>query len=239
MADIHMVDVLYLYKLAFPNGKLYIGITNSPQRRFYQHTKRKSNHPCANAIRKYGHENVFMEILAIGHKNYIKECEIRAISVFNTTNPQNGYNLHPGGTLGAIKGCVVNDETKAKISQSLLGHNVSEETREKLRQANVGKTISDDVKAKISQAGVGNSNAAGHHHDAETRLKISQSLMGNTHTLGFHHTDETRAKMSVSHTGRKRAPFTEEHKARISAAKKGTQLIDGCFVKLQECELHP
>jgi group I intron endonuclease len=42
-------------------------------------------------------------------------------------------------------------ETKNKISRSLMGHAVSDETKEKLRIANAGKKLSDETKEKIRQ----------------------------------------------------------------------------------------
>ncbi len=38
---------------------------------------------------------------------------------------------------------------------------------------------------------------------------------------GRHHTDEARARMSAAHLGKKRAPFSEEHRRHISEAMKG------------------
>lgn len=48
-----------IYKLNFPNGKIYIGLSNDIKRRMYEHnnTNRLKNHyntPCDLAIQKYG-----------------------------------------------------------------------------------------------------------------------------------------------------------------------------------------
>lgn len=42
-------------------------------------------------------------------------------------------------------------------------------------------------------------------------------------TLGYKHTDEAKTKISESLKGRKRGPFSEEHKRKLSEAKKGKQ----------------
>ena len=51
----------------------------------------------------------------------------------------------------------------------------------------------------------------GFKHSPETIAKLT----------GKKHSEESKRKMSESKKGKKRAPFTEEHKARISAARKG------------------
>ncbi len=92
-----------LYKLTFPNGKSYIGITkHSLEHRIKIHIRAsRSGRKLAiyNAIRKYG------------------------------TFGDGGYNLIDGGegTLG--RSFTVSEETKAKISASLTGMKLTEEQR--------------------------------------------------------------------------------------------------------------
>jgi group I intron endonuclease len=43
------------------------------------------------------------------------------------------------------------EETKNKISEKLMGHDVSEKTKEKLKIANLGKRFSEETKKKLSQ----------------------------------------------------------------------------------------
>ena len=52
--------------------------------------------------------------------------------------------------------------------------------------------------------------------------KKRPEMSGENHPLyGRHHTQETREKMSASRRGKKRAPFTEEHRANISKSRTG------------------
>jgi hypothetical protein len=71
------------------------------------------------AIQKYGWENFKHEIL---FEDLTKEeaCkkEIELISIYNSTNPTNGYNLSTGGEGGGAGVCV-SEETKQKISEIL------------------------------------------------------------------------------------------------------------------------
>ena len=53
-------------------------------------------------------------------------------------------------------------------------------------------------------------------HSEHTRLHNK----GNKHFYGKHHSEDTRNKISDSMKGIKRAPFSEEHKRRISEAAK-------------------
>lgn len=80
------------------NGKLYIGQTIHPDRRWTEH-KQKARHgqdlfPIHLAIKKYGEENFLFEIIE-WTENYDDE-EKRLIKEFNTICP-NGYNIGEGG----------------------------------------------------------------------------------------------------------------------------------------------
>ena len=91
-----------IYKLNYPNGKIYIGQSNDIKRRMYEHNNinRLQNHynaPCDLAIQKYGRfEEV--EILEIVEDNtQLNEKEQYWIQFYNSNNKEIGYNLTPGG----------------------------------------------------------------------------------------------------------------------------------------------
>lgn len=97
----------YLYKITNKvNDKLYIGITNNPDRRKNQHWnfENRFNGKTINilyqAMRKYGTENFNFEVICIGSKEYILDLEIKAISAYKTTEKKFGYNIKPGGDSG-------------------------------------------------------------------------------------------------------------------------------------------
>lgn len=87
----------YLYKITnLINGKVYIGQTVNPKRRWYTHQRRKDGCPkLYAAINKYGADNFRFEILVIGSKEYINNLESLAIEKFDSM--ENGYNIRPGG----------------------------------------------------------------------------------------------------------------------------------------------
>ena len=81
------------------NGKVYIGITmNQPEIRWGRNGSGYSRQQFGHAISKYGWENFSHEIL---YKNLSQEQafqkEIELISLYDSTNPQKGYNLAKGG----------------------------------------------------------------------------------------------------------------------------------------------
>lgn len=95
----------YLYKITNNiNNKVYIGHTSDPKRRKSQHFYKKvvnTKSIIRQAVDKYGADNFKFEVICIGDKNYVIELEVKAISLYRTTEKQFGYNIKPGGEVGA------------------------------------------------------------------------------------------------------------------------------------------
>ena len=90
---------MQLYRLSFPNGKKYIGITSrTVQERFNAHCHPSQNrNPCQHAIHKYGKENVKVTILAeCNNWELLCLAEFEAIEKYQAFG-KNGYNLTLGG----------------------------------------------------------------------------------------------------------------------------------------------
>jgi group I intron endonuclease len=148
-----------LYKLTFPNGKSYIGITkHSIEHRIKIHIRAsRSGRKLAiyNAIRKYGEDSFKVQVLAMDNPDNLPMLEISAIKRYGTFGV-GGYNLTAGGegTLG--RSFTVSEETKQKISISRIGkrpdYQHSDETKRKISERNKGKVISEESKAKMSAA---------------------------------------------------------------------------------------
>ena len=96
-----------LYRLSFPSGKKYYGITKHYAQRMREHAldSRAPSYAVHFAIRKYGWENVTKEILCEGSRNIVCQLEISAIATDNTRLP-NGYNGTPGGDGGGVPASV-------------------------------------------------------------------------------------------------------------------------------------
>jgi group I intron endonuclease len=225
-----------LYRLDFPNGKAYTGITTRTMKaRFAQHqyvaSRAKTN--CAavySAWRKYGAPE--LTVLAIVEDEDLFETEKRAVAVFGTLAP-GGYNLTEGGEAGcsqhpearakiaaAAAGRTHSAAARAKLSAAATGRKQSPEAIAKTASANRGKTVSDATRAKISAAKRGRKQSPetiakrgaanrGQKHSAETRDKIGDAHRGKTVS------DATRARISAAN----RSP-SPETRAKLSAAAK-------------------
>lgn len=138
------------------NGKNYIGITKQePKKRWGANgCNYKSSPHFYLAIQKYGWDNFEHNILFTNltkEEACLKEQEL--IKQFNSMNREFGYNSTFGGDI-----FIMNEETKQKISQSLmgnkngLGHPCSEEKKKKISEAQKGKKFTEEHKQKLSEA---------------------------------------------------------------------------------------
>lgn len=105
-----------LYKLVFPNGKPYIGITRTTALlRLKEHARKPRKTPCYRAIQKYGKENIKVIVLA-NCDNWELLClaEQEAIEKHNTlVSNGKGYNITFGGE-GAL---TVQEQGEARIAR--------------------------------------------------------------------------------------------------------------------------
>ena len=138
------------------NGKIYIGITSrNPEERWGNNgCNYKSSPHFYAAIQKYGWDNFEHNILFINltkEQACLKEQEL--IREFNSMNREFGYNSTSGGEF-----FVMNEETKQKISQSMmgnqnnLGHICSEEKKKKISESQKGRQLTEEHREKLSQA---------------------------------------------------------------------------------------
>lgn len=137
------------------NGKVYIGITSQkPEQRWRNGEGYKSSPHFYSAIQKYGWDNFEHNILFVEltkEQACLKEQEL--IKEFNSMNKEYGYNSTSGGDI-----FVMNEETKQKISQALmgnqnnLGHSCSEEKKKKISEAQKGREFTEEHKQKLSEA---------------------------------------------------------------------------------------
>ena len=91
-----------VYKINYPNGKIYIGISNDIKRRMYEHnnTMRLLSHPqqpCDLAIKKYGKIDEIEILELVKDYNILLEREKYWIAYYHATDRNVGYNISPGG----------------------------------------------------------------------------------------------------------------------------------------------
>ncbi len=138
------------------NGKVYIGITiQKPEQRWGNNgCNYKSSPHFYSAIQKYGWNNFEHNILFQGltkEEACLKEQEL--IKHYNSMNRNFGYNSTSGG-----EAFVMNEETKQKISQALMGnkngagHPCLEEKKKRISEAQKGREFTEEHKKKLSEA---------------------------------------------------------------------------------------
>ena len=109
-----------VYKITGPDGKVYIGQTGLPLkirwRKGYHLSDKSARGVIKEAMLKYGKENFSIEPLC---ENLTQEgaweLEAKFIELYDSMNPEKGYN---GKTGGRDKGCKMNEAAKQKIIQN-------------------------------------------------------------------------------------------------------------------------
>lgn len=172
-----------VYKHTSPNGKVYIGITKQePQKRWKNGRGYSNSVRFMNAINKYGWDSFTHEVLAEGISKVEAEVmEVRLIALYDSTNPENGYNLASGGNANTP-----NAETKSKISKSVQRAWSDSETRDRIVDGMNGVKRSDESKANISSA------QRKRFARPEERLRVSERQVGKTKS------EESKQKTSES-----------------------------------------
>lgn len=111
-----------IYKIEHKvNHMIYIGQTyRTFNERLAEHLKTKRNYHVDNALRKYGVQNFYLDVLEEVEDNLLDERERYWIEFYDCVSPK-GYNNTYGGEGGKMS-----EHTKQKISNSLKGRFVGE-----------------------------------------------------------------------------------------------------------------
>lgn len=243
----------WLYRLQFPNGKIYLGISCAPAKRFSQHARRTitgSRLPVHCAFRKYGAENVLLELLCCGERKYIADLEVKMIAALLSQDRRYGYNVTPGGDLSPM----TSKEVREKVSTAMRKRmaDADEETKRRILAAlhspeSRAKNLLSIRKPEVSAAKSAKLRGRRHSIEASANMKVAQN--DEQHRESQRHksivawaSPELRAAQSVRYKGRqipreqrrkisvalkghpgfgKGVPRTEEVKRKISAAKMG------------------
>ena len=98
-------NMMGIYKINFPNGKIYIGLSCDIRRRMYEHNnEKKAKTPCDLAIKKYGKITEIEILEFINDKSLLGEREQWWISRLNSNTREVGYNLTVGGDSFLLNG---------------------------------------------------------------------------------------------------------------------------------------
>lgn len=179
-----------LYKLTFPNGKVYIGMTTlSLRKRLYCHKfKSKSERPKLPIHRAWKlHGEPISEVLAIVEDYDLPDTEMRAIQIFNSYGV-GGYNSTPGGETSPMNVPEVVEKVRLlALTPKRIARNV---------EIHLGSKRSESSRKRISESlkGVG----LGVPKSLEHRRKISEANKGKIYNIGRKNTIATKSKMSES-----------------------------------------
>jgi group I intron endonuclease len=140
-----------VYCLTFPNNKKYIGKTEKSldvRLRSHRHGAKYIYNRLYNAIRKYGWENIKIEILCECETTaQLNESEKSLIRQNKSDEIEFGYNQRSGGDGGFHS-----KETKEKISQKNKGDKNGMFGK---TSPNKGKKASEELKQKLSDSHIG------------------------------------------------------------------------------------
>lgn len=91
-------NMMGIYKLTFPNGKIYVGLSNNIKRRMYEHNNaNKAKTPCDLAIVKYGKIKDIEILEFCNDKTALSSRERFWINNLKSNEKTIGYNLTKGG----------------------------------------------------------------------------------------------------------------------------------------------
>lgn len=172
------------------NGKIYIGKDSKNDPEYLG-----SGLYLINAIKKYGKENFFKEILETCNSEIdLNEREKYWISIYNSKDRSVGYNLAEGGSGGNTRSGFTESELneyKVKMSESIKN--------------SVAYQMSVKLKTGITRP---------EHSKKMKELYASGKLI--PHNLGVPTSEEVRKKISKKNKGRK---LSEETKLKMSKSK--------------------
>lgn len=152
-----------VYKHTTISGKVYIGITSrNPIIRWSNGRGYIRNKHFFRAILKYGWNNIKHEILySEMSENEAKNKEVELIALYDSTNPEKGYNITKGGDsrapLSEYSKYLVSTHNKGKIRTPIQIQHYIEAARKRPKRL----YLSEEHKKNISKSLIGNKRAAG------------------------------------------------------------------------------
>lgn len=138
-----------VYKHTTPSGKIYIGITSmNPLKRWKNGKGYELCTAFNRAIQKYGWNNIEHEILLSDlDKETACSEEQRLIKLYDSTNPEHGYNLTSGG-----EHYEPNKEWRERLSEANKKYYKEHpEARKHISEIQIGRTNSEESNRKRSE----------------------------------------------------------------------------------------
>lgn len=197
----------------------YVGVSNDFERRIRHHKTKPQNSHLANAINKYGWDNLVKEVVLIAEDTYCYDIEAKLRPSDNI-----GWNLVVGGgkppnALGKKFG-PMSEETKAKVSAAKKGFKHTPEN-EKIATNNL---LIYGMSTRFKKGDVS------WNKGGKMPLHVIEAVR-NAH-LGKKLTEEHKAKISKGNMGRKMNDYTKEQ-LRIANASRPAAMKGKHFPKVK------
>lgn len=209
----------YVYKLDFPGGLSYVGVTTkTPSERLKQHKKAaragRGTAVCG-AFREYG--DPVITVLATVVDADLHEAEVKAIDEWGTLHPS-GYNLTAGGV-----GSTICQASRDKKRAARLAAPDFAESMARLHERNRGLTHTTESRKNMSAAQKGREITSSARQKARASIlarpdyaERCEHLKAYSSTLT--HTQETKDRIRESLLAR---PDHEAHAARLRTLRTG------------------
>lgn len=222
-----------MYKLTFPNGKIYVGSTCDLQRRIYGHRSKSAagkEYAVCRAWRVHGEpvvdvlENVpATEDLIAAEQRWLDELQPWASTGVGYNMSRLADRPDPELSRRANTGRVVSPATRAKISAARAGWRHTEESRARISASLQTNAAQTEHLRRLAEA------RRGQAPGPETRAKLSAACSAGQREylarLGV--AGRAARKREIRDTKRARGttgvgrPVSDETRAKISAAHKG------------------
>ena len=204
-----------IYKLSYPNGKVYIGQAHdfvTILKHKYNasvNTKKRKKQFCEYAIHKYKWENIKIHILCTVSVEYINLAEQYFIALYDSANKNKGYNIQKGGKY--IKKNIIN---KKYIYQYDFNGNLIKiwnSVYEIEKGLNINSGLIYTHMKRKGLRGCGGFIFRKYLIDINEKERIkNRDAKENTPMWNKKHTKESKLKMSNSLKGRKLLEKTKE-----------------------------
>lgn len=112
---------------------------------------------------------------------------------------------------------------KSPISSRLF-EEINLEAKMYISSRNKGFKHTPETKKLLANLACGNSNRLGISHTETSKKKMSESHIGKCLS------DETKKKLSALHKGKRKPPFSDEHRRKLSEARKRNSLKVAEFI---------
>jgi group I intron endonuclease len=215
------VPLIYIIRNTI-NPIIYIGSTSNFNQRknVYNHRVRqernKEQRKLINAIKKYGAENFYFELVELTSlENLIKTEQFYLDTLLFASEPDKrfnklGYNICrvAGSTLGVKQ----SKEFCEAVSKRMKGYKHSPESIKKSADARRGQIVPQERRDKIRAT------LTGYKHTEETKRKVSEARKRQVRKKGYKMSPEFGENQRKRMTGR---VVSEETRQKLSLANKG------------------